>query len=485
MREKPLAAATLAHAKLRLEPIVLQEDWSDPVLDLFIELESQLAAKGILRLREEFDKDAPSDANRAMLNLGRALLEVLRRDEVLIVLDEFQRLLPKDTTRPPHPWQMLVEELNNSPHPRGRLLLVSNRLIKLERWSENCKIEEVRGLPDQEAETLFTELLESKGLEEKVPPEQRRAIVHRLSGNPRALKTLVTALRTDSLTHLLLETPELGKPGDVVFDPRLFEDFERDLLERALPTLEANLLKFMRWLSVHRRPFQKEALAQFTGGLETPEALRQQLFDRFLLEQVAGGDAAHELAREISVNRLRPDRGEWVQAHNLAANYHMRRFEAGQLSGACTLPASYAELRHHLYEAGRIDEIYKASERLTKYALSHIGLATPMPRNKEALEERIALLSAIPDDDRPKVLEYQLARCLVKRGGAGDKETALKHARRGTGRHPHAAAWVLHVNLQFELHGIDSALPVVNDALRNVGPGEDASVIPNVAKPNC
>ena len=472
-----MASEVLRHSKLGLDPIVIQQDWTDPVLDLFIELESALADKGILGLRAEFEKDAPPEHNKALQNLGKALLEVLRKSDVMIVLDEFQRLLPKNVTIPPHPWQMLIEELNNSPHARGRLLLVSNRLIKVERWSENCQIEDVRGLPDQEAEALFTELLEAKGLGEKVPPEQRRGIVHRLSGNPRALKTLVYALHTDELRDLMPDAPDLKDMGDVVLDARLLEEFERELLERALPKLEANLLKFMRWLSVHRRPFKKEALAQFSGGMDTPEELRKQLFDRSLLEQVAGGDTPNELAREISVTRLKAEKGEWVQAHNLAANYHKRRFESRQLTGFSSLPASYSELRYHLCEAGRIGEISKVDERLTKYALSQIGLVTPVPTNKEALEERIALLSAIPDDDRPKVLEYQLARCLVKRGSAGDKEKALKHVRRGTGRHPHAAAWMLRLNLEFELGGIASVLPVINDALRNIAPDEDAARI--------
>ena len=189
----------------------------------------------------------------------------------------------------------------------------------------------------------------------------------------------MVGLRTDTLDDLLSAAPDLLKPGDVVLDPGLVEDFEREVLERALPRLEADLLKFMRWLSVHRRPFKKEALAQFTGGRDTPEALRKQLFDRFLLERTAGGDVPHPLAREISVTRLRTEGREWVQAHNLAANYYFRYFKARQLTGASNLAASYPELRHHLYEAGRIGELYEASEKLTRYAISRIGLVTPVP----------------------------------------------------------------------------------------------------------
>lgn len=465
-----LAVSVAEKAAKSLAPIKPPADAADPVLDVLIDLALALDATGIHGLLQAIEKGIQT----SMQSLGKLLLDILKQHQILIVIDEFQRLLPKNSTLPPAPWAELVEQLNNSASPRGRLLLISNRSIKVERWCESCDIEELRGLHDKEAEAFFAELLEEKGLADKVPQNQRRAIVHRLSGNPRALKTLVYALRTDSLKDLFPNAPDLNQMGDVVLDPRLLEEFERELLERALPKLEANLLKFMRWLSVHRIPFQKEALAQFTGGQETPEALRQQLFERFLLDQVPGGDVPHQLAREISVSRLRPDKGEWVQAHNLAANYHMRRFEARQLSGGSTLPASYAELRHHLYEAGRIDELHKASERLTKYAISQIGLVTPVPANKELLEERIALLSVIPADQRPRVLDYHLALCLKRRASAGDLEKALKHAREATGPHMATDVWLLRMNLEHTLYGIDSALPVLNDSLRYV-PSESAS----------
>ncbi|MDX6695598.1 MAG: hypothetical protein QOF02_3201 [Blastocatellia bacterium] len=464
-----LALAVATKALRSLDPEEPPMDSADPVVDLFLNLALALEARGLPALEQELNKGDKAKPDKALLNL-------LRREQILIVVDEFQRLFPKDKSTPPPAWAKLVEDLNNS-RAQGRLLLISNRFIKTERWSENCHVEELHGLPDQEAESLFTELLESQGLDAAVPTGRRREIVHRLGGNPRALKTLVIGLRTDTLDDLLSTAPDLLEPGDVALDPKLVEDFEREVLERALPRFEADLLKFMRWLSVHRRPFKKEALAQFTGGRESPEALRKQLFDRFLLERTAGGDIPHPLAREISVTRLRTEGREWAQAHNLAANYYFRYFKARQLTGTSNLAASYTELRHHLYEAGRIGELYEASEKLTQYAISQIGLNTPVPTHKELVEERIALLSALPNDQRPKVLEYHLARCYLKRGEVGDKERALKHARRGTGRHPHAAPWILRLDLEYELNGFYTALPVISEALRNIKADEDASSI--------
>jgi glycosyltransferase involved in cell wall biosynthesis/tetratricopeptide (TPR) repeat protein len=462
-----LAREVACKALRGLDPVEPQQDSADAVQDLFLDLALALESAGLPRLAHELDRGEHAD-------LGGALLETLRREPVLILVDEFQRLFPRETTSPPALWRTLVERLNNSRNSRGRLLLVSNRSIKPERWCENCRTEEVRGLVDLEAEALFTELLEASDLVAAVPLTRRREIAHRLGGNPRALKTLVGALRSDCLDDLLSSAPDLWKPGDVAIDPQLVEDFERELLERALPKLDAELLKFMRWLSIHRRPFRKEALAQFTGGREPVEILRQRLIERFLLDNDRGWNSPHPLAREISVTRLRSDSQEWVQAHSLAADYHFRPFKARRLIGTPTLAGSYAELRHHLFESGRIGELDQASERLTQYALSQVRVVTPVPMSKEALEERMALLLAVPDKRRPRVLEYHLALCLRKRGGDGDGPRALKHARAATGPHMFFAVWLLRLDLEQAIHGIDTALPVLDEALKYVSADENA-----------
>jgi hypothetical protein len=254
-----LALSVLTQASRSID---LQEPQSNSPDDFLLDLAIILEAKGLPDMAKEID-------NGKNANLGKAFLDLLRREPILIVVDEFQRFLPKDKSLPPPEWRWVIESLGTSRNPQGRLLLVTNRVIKLERWCENCHFEEVRGLEDDEATTLFTELLESSDVASKVPPERRREIVHRLGGNPRALRTLVFGLRTETLDELLSGSPDLSKPGDVVLNAQLLEDFERELIERALTRLDDDLLKFMRWLFVYRRPFHKEALAQFTGGEST------------------------------------------------------------------------------------------------------------------------------------------------------------------------------------------------------------------------
>src|SRR5882724_7275501 len=65
-----LASAVAEKATPSLNPIVVQSDWADPLLDLFVELALALEANGLPQLIHEFDKGTHA-------NLAKALLEIL------------------------------------------------------------------------------------------------------------------------------------------------------------------------------------------------------------------------------------------------------------------------------------------------------------------------------------------------------------------------------------------------------------------------
>ncbi|MCW8922140.1 MAG: AAA family ATPase, partial [Gammaproteobacteria bacterium] len=467
-----LANAIAATAPRSLNPIEPQTDEQDPSLYLFIELADSLASAGIPDLVDELQKGANGD-------LFSTLLKVLRREHILIIIDEFQGLFSDKDTHPPMGWQRLIEKLNNSNRPAGRLLLISNRAIKKARWCEKCVSKELKGLTDSEATTFLQDLLESKDLSSKVPAERLVEICHRLGGNPRALMTLASSLFYDSLEDLLSLAPNLFKLGDVKLDHDLVEDFERELIERTLPKMEGELLKFMRYIAVHRRSFKKEALSEYPASSVTHPSLRKQLIERFLLVNTPSGDSMHPLAREISVTRLRDEKEEWEQAHSLAANYHFRHFKAIQMKGTEKCISSYSELRHHLFEAGRIDELYLASKRLAQFVLSQITkpAQSQIPVNVETLEERIALISALPEDQRPNGLEYHLALCLKHRNIGDDYQVALTHVRRAVGPNIYYAAWLLLIELEYSVNGVDAMINAQEEALTHLGSGSNAFAI--------
>ncbi len=464
-----LALVVAANSQHCLDPFEPQYESDNPSLDILTEIAFSLKSEGIYDLMNELEKGSNG-------NMFNALLRVLRRERILIILDEFQRLLNDSDTLPPKDWQILIEKLNNSNRPAGRLLLISNRFIKNARWCENCITKKLNGLTAPEAATFLFELLKLKNLSSKVPNDRIEEIGCRLGGNPRALKTLVGNLMSESLDDLISLAPDLIKPGDVILDHDLIEEFERDLINRTIPNLEKGLLKFMRWQAVHRRPFKKEAFSEFVSSEVPLKTLRKQLIDRFLLDNLTNWYTLHPLAREISVSRLREKRDEWKQAHNIAANYHLRHFKALQLRGTQKLIASYAELRHHLFESGRIDELNLASKKLSTFTLSQITkpIQSQVPKNIETLEEHIALISALPDDQIPKGLEYHLALCLKHRNNVDDYQKALYHVRKATGPKAYYAVWLLYIDLEYTLNGIDAMQKTQKEALRHLGSGSNS-----------
>lgn len=464
-----LASEIAVRSSCSLDPIEPQLESQDASLDLLRDLALALADEGFNDLMLELEKGAEG-------NLFNALLRVLRRDRILIVIDEFQRLLDTKDTLPPKGWQSLVESLNNSHSPAGRLLILSNRSIKNARWCEKSASRELKGLTDSEAAGFLKAFLSSKDLSEKIPKDRLEEIGHRLGGNPRALKTLVESLKYFSLDELISLAPDLFKPGDVKLNPDLVEDFERELIERTLSCMEGELLKFMRWLSVYRRPFNRDASVEITTVSTSPQSLRKELIDRFLLETTISGETLHPLAREISVTRLREDKNEWRQAHSLAADCYFKYFKNLQPRETRKLTSSYAELRHHLFEAARMDELYLASDKLTKFALSLLPrpAQSKIPDNLETLEEHIALISSLPEMKRPKGLEYHLALCLKQRNTADDYRKALFHVRRATGPHAYYAVWLLLLDLEYALNGVDAMLRAQKEAIRILGSGHNA-----------
>lgn len=457
---REIMARSGRHA-FRLYP---QPDAPDQTESPLEDLAEELQVAGIGDLGRELDKGVQGD-------LFRALLRVLRRDRILLVVDESQRLFGERNTLPPKKWQQLVEELNNSPAPKGRLLLISNRAVTTAPWCENCASRRLDGLRDEEAAALLREQLDRDRLAAKFPLDRITEIGHRLGGNPRALITLVKSLVSDTLDELISLAPDLFKPGDVTIDHSLVEKFERDLIERALPRLHDDLVSLLQFLAVHRRPFSKEVYTGLDAKFSPALTLRRELIDRFLLDNTPGWDAIHPLAREVCVSRLRETKEEWRQAHSLAADYHFRHFKAFQPKGAQRLTVSYAELRHHLLEAGRMEELSEADSKLTQYALAQITppVQSQIPRSVETLEERIALISALPDDKRPKGLEFHLALCLKHRNVGDDYQQALYHARRAVWSGAYYAAWRLLIELEYNLNGIDAMAGSFQQALKHLG----------------
>ncbi len=456
-----LAAEVASHFSQSLPFIEPPIESSSYEKDLLIDLASLLDDEGISDVSRELGKGIKGDP-------FRALFQIIWQIPIILVIDEFQRTFEGTSTTPPISWRRFVEKVNNAPNPKGRIILISNRLISEDRWCESSKSVVLNGFNDSEAGKFLFKTLSSKGIPDKVPKDRLNEIGHRLGGNPRAIKTLVAGLISESLDDLMSFCPNIHESGDVRIDPLLLEKFERGVILRTFSNIDSGLLDLLRFLSVHRRPFGKSAIVEFGSDSIDVSNLRQQLIDRFLISNLLVGDQLHPLAREVCVSRLAEQQDKWVEAHNAAANYNLSRFSVSRKKGIGKIASSYAELRHHLHQSGRSKELSKISERIINFSLSDIDkpAQSKIPENSETLEERITLLSALPKESLTKGLEFHLALCLKHRNIGDDYKNALFHIRNAVGRHAYYAAWLLLIDLDYEINGIEAMIESQKQAIR-------------------
>ena len=467
-----MATSLVQPGWITIDPIELGAELENQEVDLLIDLATALDAHGIDDLVREMEKGEAANPLTALRN-------VIRRERILVIVDEFQRFFSNDEASPPEAWQKFIEILNNSSSSAGRLLLVSNRIIVPARWNEGCVIKDIARLSEIEAAEFFRARLDERGLLDRVPNKRIAEIGVRLGGNPRALNTLVGSLVYDSLDDLISTMPEPSEIGDVRLEQQLLQKFERELIFRAIANLGIEEVSFMRWLAINRRPVSRSFYEQLQDSFSDPKSLRRVLIERFLIEAGGVGDLMHPLAREISVTRLRDDLHEWKRAHSCAGNYHLGLFRKLPKATAGESVASFVELRHHLFEAGRLAELSNVCEKMATFVLSRIPGPTQSktPRSTEILEEHIVLIQALPEERRTKGLEYHLALCLRERNGPGDFQFALTHARRAVGRKAYYAVWLLLADLEYLLNGIEPMLCVAQRALENLGVGSNSFAV--------
>ena len=87
------------------------------------------------------------------LNLGRALDRALR-NEVLIVIDEVQRLFKADSGEPSEELASVLSAIGPNRGHKGRLLLLSDRLLVQGRWSADIPVKRLNELQTDEAIAL-------------------------------------------------------------------------------------------------------------------------------------------------------------------------------------------------------------------------------------------------------------------------------------------------------------------------------------------
>jgi tetratricopeptide (TPR) repeat protein len=360
----------------------------------------------------------------------------------------------------------ILSFLRNRPALKGRLLLLSDRLVEEGRWSEWIPKLNLKKLEEDEAVQALEIKLREADLDIDIPVERRKEVVRDLDFNPRAIEALVGALRYETLDEIIGSNPGLWAVRDRAVSREFLTALERDLLQRTMSHLEPAHLDKLRWLAVHRRSFKRQALDKLCKSHSDATHLKNLLVVRYLANFHLGDFSLNSLVREISLAHLRDTPIEFRQAHSNAADYHLRHFKAKQIVvGQSRLGESFAELRYHLTQAGRQAELRDIGHRFTDHLKQQIKSVTPVPTDREELDERIGVLTILLENGGAKGLEFHLARCLQTRAKTGDLQEAVKHAERASGSDSPEESWYLLAKLTLEAEGVEPAVVVIHRSL--------------------
>ena len=360
-------------------------------------------------------------------SVGRAL----RSAPVLVVIDEFQEVLSRTPGRPGKATLSFLKQVEAAGRP-GRVLLISNRRVEGERWCEHFVSFQAPTLSVEEAEALLASLLNGRERADDVPLDRRREVVRALGRNPRALQTFVGSLVYDSLDDLIrVVDPDLWADEDRDLSPELLATLERRLLRRLLDRLEPGAVRMLQRLSVHRKPVKKGIFPHVSDAAPDAIPQRNALIERFLLDRRQNRYQPQTIARETARLRLAEDSDALRSAHSAAADYYASRFSGETTQVASRLAADFAEARFHLTRAGRRSDLHDLTVHFGDYIRQQYKEQKP-PADPAALDDRIALLSALLEAPGDIHLEMHLARCLAQRNAPSDLEAAVLHARRST-----------------------------------------------------
>jgi tetratricopeptide (TPR) repeat protein len=448
--EQALASGLCKHALI--EEIVDRPIPS--VAESFQELAAQMSLHGVS------DMHLPSNPSGSA-NLALSF-EKLLQVPIVLVLDQVQRFFRPNSTSPIPQFEAVLSHLRNRPGLPGRLLLLCDGFVERARWSEWIPRKILKELQRDEAIEMLDARLDESELEVSFSLERKHDVLRVLSYNPRAIEALVAALHFSTLDEIIKNNPGPWAVAEREVDRAFLRVLERDLLEHTLAQMDSIQQKRLRHLAVYRRSFKPMALELICANRSEAVELRSALQSRFFLNLYGGSLFLNPIVREIAKSRLRGDSAEFKRAHSAAADYYMRPFRSQQIvSEHSQLAASFAELRFHLVQAGRREELLRVSQTFTDHLRREISSEGHVPENRDELDERIGVLTVLLGDSGAKPLELHLARCLRARSAPGDREQAIIHAARATGQGRYQSAWVLLAELTHEGHSADGAMRVI------------------------
>ncbi|NJN18799.1 MAG: tetratricopeptide repeat protein [Oscillochloris sp.] len=465
-----IARALLSRAIAAKTPAVIitvPETTKDPTDDLLLDLAMELNSAGKTELAQAIDNNRP-------------LLEVLSsivNDPILIIIDEFQNAMQGPGGVTVGGFAKVLSTLANRKWLKGRILLLTNRLVEEDRLTEPYAIRTLNGMSTDDGVELLEYFAHKGGRIDEITPERRRDVVKWLGGNPRAIQLLVRSLAYESLDDLIGIQPELWEMRDREVSVELIEKLERGLLERTLSQISDEYMRQLQRLGVYRKPFERPAIERLFNTNGAYARFRNEMIDRFLMEHHKGWFNLHPIVREIGRQKLAQSPGDLRQAHSTTARYYTRHFEAKQIVGWGALGGHFVEARYHLVKAERADDLKDIAFRFQNYIFSALSSSSTIPRSAEELDERIAVLSALLETPGPTNLEYHLARLFKVRNQRNDLRRALHHANRAKANSDYAPTWLLCSELLSRMGRVEEAIDVLKAGIARIPVDRDVKAL--------
>jgi hypothetical protein len=434
--------------------------------DLLLEIASELDSIGLPAMGDQPDQD-----------LRKGLHAVLR-EPCLIIIDDFQEILNKDTLLPDPSFLSLLQQVSHKPLP-GRILAVTNVSLAEGPWRDDISVETLPAPGESEAIGILRRVLDAQGYPGAIAEELYSDVVRWLGYNPRAIEILSVCLGVDSIQDLIDLEPDTWNARHQAVSPRLIRQLETRFLDRTVGRLDSNSRLLLDFLSIYRIPFTKDVFERIAPRLADVDIARDTLAARFLLSFYRGWYDVNKIAKYICSSQLNNSPKILRSAHDLAADHYVRHFKARTVADPLRHGKEFVEARYHLTQSDRESEFADVAGRFRARLLAtYKSSSIPIPDDAVQLNERILVLAAALSDQEaplPALREF-LARLCLRRGRSGDEIVALNQLRIATKKAAPSSTWILYLRVLEKTEGL-GAIPAAVRAAADYGPppGEDLS----------
>ncbi len=437
----------------------IPEGVQDDLADFWLQLGQELAEVGEAEPAQVLKRG--EDAAQVLGSVVGVLAK-----PVLLVLDEFQRLLDDDA-EPIRQFKRLLERLVQ--HSTVRLLILTNRKPLPGRWSEHgISFQPLSALEAPPARQFLDAFLAEKRLDTELPTERRDDVVRWLKGNPRAIQTVGIALEYFALDDLVGLEPDLWTNRDRLVSEHLLQRFEHDVLAKVLTRLLPQDRNVLLYASVFRRSFELSALRELVPDPKQLMESQQRLVENYLFQHDRRWLSLNEVAREVARQKLRAAPRNYARAHGIAAEYYARHFRAQQVTQDERLGGYFIEARYHFVQAGQPEKLAGLVRPFQGFVERRYSRRKFVPQDLVERDEHIATILALRDDGAilGDDVAFYVAKCLVAKGERRNQETALEVLREINPIAP--GIWQLRFRLETLLSDLDTVIPVVEQALLRV-----------------